>query len=90
MAINYAKMVTEVSYEPTDATVDSQIVSLQASGADVLLAAAAPKQAAQAIRKVADLGWKPMFFMTNVSISVGTVIQPAGEDKAVGISAPAI
>jgi branched-chain amino acid transport system substrate-binding protein len=81
----YAKMVTEVSYEATDATIDSQIVSLQASGADVLLAAAAPKPAAQAIRKVADLGWKPLFIMSNVSISVGTVIQPAGADKAVGL-----
>jgi branched-chain amino acid transport system substrate-binding protein len=75
----YAKMVTEVSYEATDATIDSQIVSLQASGADVLLAAAAPKPAAQAIRKVADLGWKPLFIMSNVSISVGTA------DKAVGL-----
>jgi branched-chain amino acid transport system substrate-binding protein len=81
----YAKLVIEASYEPTDATVDSQIVSLQSSGADVFLAAAAPKQAAQAIRKVYDLGWKPMFLMTNVSISVGTVIQPAGVDKAVGM-----
>ncbi len=81
----YAKMVTEASYEPTDATIDSQIVSLQASGANVLLAAAAPKPAAQAIRKVADLGWKPMFFMSNVSISVGSVIAPAGVDKAVGL-----
>jgi branched-chain amino acid transport system substrate-binding protein len=81
----YAKMVTEASYEPTDATIDSQIVSLQASGANVLLAAAAPKPAAQAIRKVADLGWKPMFLMSNVSISVGSVIAPAGVDKAVGL-----
>jgi branched-chain amino acid transport system substrate-binding protein len=81
----YAKMVTEASYEATDATIDSQVVSLQASGADVLLVAAAPKAAAQAIRKVYDLGWKPMFFMTNVSISVGTVMQPAGPEKGVGV-----
>jgi branched-chain amino acid transport system substrate-binding protein len=81
----YAKMVTEASYEPTDATIDSQITTLQASGANVLLVAAAPKFAAQAIRKVADLGWKPMFFMTNVSISVGSVMQPAGADKAIGM-----
>ena len=51
----------------------SQITELQASGANVLLVAATPKFAAQAIRKVHDLGWKPMFFMTNVSISVGAV-----------------
>ncbi|MBX6746815.1 MAG: ABC transporter substrate-binding protein [Acetobacteraceae bacterium] len=51
----------------------------------MLMAGATPKFAAQAIRKVHDIGWKPMFFMTNVSISVGSVIQPAGPEKAVGI-----
>jgi branched-chain amino acid transport system substrate-binding protein len=81
----YAKMVTEATYEPTDPTIDSQITTLQGSGADVLVVAAAPKFAAQAIRKVHDLGWKPMFFMTNVSISVGSVITPAGADNAVGL-----
>ncbi len=60
----YAKMVTEATYEPTDPTIDSQITTLQGSGADVLVVAAAPKFAAQAIRKVHDLGWKPMFFMS--------------------------
>ena len=81
----YAKMVTEVTYEPTDPTIDSQITSLQGSGADVLVVAAAPKFAAQSIRKVHDLNWHPMFFMTNVSISVGSVITPAGPDNAVGL-----
>ena len=81
----YAKMVTEATYEPTDPTIDSQITSLQASGADVLVVAAAPKFAAQSIRKVHDLGWKPMFIMTNVSISVGSVITPAGADNAIGL-----
>jgi branched-chain amino acid transport system substrate-binding protein len=81
----YAKIVTEASYEPTDPTIDSQITTLQGSGADVLVVAAAPKFAAQSIRKVHDLGWKPMFFMTNVSISVGSVITPAGADNAVGL-----
>jgi branched-chain amino acid transport system substrate-binding protein len=81
----YAKMVTEATYEPTDPTVDSQIATLQASGADVLVVAAAPKFAAQAIRKVYDLGWKPMFFMTNVSISVASVLTPAGPEKAIGM-----
>ena len=81
----YAKMVTEATYEPTDPTIDSQITTLQGSGADVLVVAAAPKFAAQAIRKVHDLGWKPMFFMTNVSISVGSVITPAGPDNAIGL-----
>jgi branched-chain amino acid transport system substrate-binding protein len=73
----YAKTVTEATYEPTDPTVDSQLTTLQGSGADVLVVAAAPKFAAQSIRKVHDLNWKPMFFMTNVSISVGSVITPA-------------
>jgi branched-chain amino acid transport system substrate-binding protein len=81
----YAQMVTEATYEPTDPTIDSQIATLQASGADVLVVAAAPKFGAQAIRKVYDLGWKPMFFMTNVSISVASVLTPAGPEKAIGM-----
>jgi len=81
----YAKMVTEATYEPTDPTIDSQIATLQASGADVLVAVAAPKFAAQAIRKVYDLGWKPLFIMTNVSISVAAVLTPAGPEKAIGM-----
>jgi len=78
-------VVKSVSYETTDATIDSQIAELQGSGADVLLVAAIPKFAAQAIRKVYDLQWKPTFFMTNVAISVGTVMQPAGPEKAIGL-----
>jgi branched-chain amino acid transport system substrate-binding protein len=74
-----------VSYEVTDPTVDSQITTLQGTGADVLICATAPKQAAQAIRKVHDLNWHPMFIMTNVSISVGSVMQPAGMQNGVGI-----
>jgi branched-chain amino acid transport system substrate-binding protein len=73
------------SYEVTDPTVDSPLAELRASGADTLLVAAVPKFAAQAIRKVADMAWKPTFFMTNVSISVGSVLQPAGPEKAVGM-----
>ena len=72
------RVVKIVSYEVTDATINSQAVALQASGADVLITAATPKFAAQTIRKIADLGWKPLHFMTNVSISVGSVIAPAG------------
>jgi branched-chain amino acid transport system substrate-binding protein len=78
-------IVATKSYETTDPTVDSQIASLQGSGADTLLTAAIPKFAAQAIRKVYDIGWKPTHFLTNVSISVGSVIRPAGPEKAVGI-----
>jgi branched-chain amino acid transport system substrate-binding protein len=78
-------IVASNTYETTDPTIDSQIVAVQGSGADTLLVAAIPKFAAQAIRKVADLGWKPNFFMTNVSASVKAVMQPAGLDKSQGI-----
>jgi len=74
-----------VSYEVTDPSIDSQVVSLQSAGVDALIVAAVPKFAAQAIRKVYDIGWKPLFFMTNVSVSVGTVINPAGPEKAAGM-----
>ncbi len=80
-----AHVVKVVSYETTDATIDSQAVALQASGADVLITAATPKFAAQTIRKIAGLGWKPLHFMTNVSISVGSVITPAGPENATGL-----
>ena len=86
LGANWDKIVVKsVSYETTDATVNSQVAELQSSGANVLLVGAIPKFAAQAIRKVYDLNWKPTFFMTNVAISVGTVMQPAGPEKAVGM-----
>jgi branched-chain amino acid transport system substrate-binding protein len=78
-------MVVVASYETSDPTIDSQITSLQGAGADVLLVAAIPKFAAQAIRKVHDLDWKPLFFMCYTSTSVGAVINPAGPENAVGI-----
>ncbi len=82
----YAKlMVKEATYEVTDPTTDSQVVTLQASGADTLVIAATPKFAAQIIRKVYDINWHPAEFLTNVSIAVGSVIKPAGVEKAVGI-----
>jgi branched-chain amino acid transport system substrate-binding protein len=77
--------VTLVSYEITDATVDSQLVSLQGAGIDVLATIATPKFAAQTIRKVHDMNWKPLHILTGVSVSVGAVMQPAGPEKAVGI-----
>jgi branched-chain amino acid transport system substrate-binding protein len=86
LGADYDKMVIKtVTYETTDPTIDSQVVSLQSAGADVLLTAATPKWAAQTIRKIADLNWKPLHFMTNVSVSVGSVITPAGPEKAVGM-----
>jgi len=78
-------IVKEVSYEPADPTVDSQIVQLQATGADVFFNITTPKFAAQAIRKAYDIGWKPVHFLNNVSQSVGTVLKPAGLEKSVGI-----
>ena len=82
----YERMVVKViSYEVTDPTIDSQAVTLQGSGADMLVTAATPKFAAQVIRKIYDLGWKPLHFLTNVSGSVAAVITPAGPERALGI-----
>jgi branched-chain amino acid transport system substrate-binding protein len=78
----FESVVRTASFEVSDPTVDSQILSLQSSGANVLLTAATPKFAAQAIRKVYDIGWRPaLHFLTNVSISAGAVMNPAGPEK---------
>jgi ABC-type branched-subunit amino acid transport system substrate-binding protein len=71
-------IVAEVPYETSSPTIDSQIVQLKSSGADIFVNIATPKFAAQAIRKVAELGWKPVHFLNNVSVSVGAVLSPAG------------
>jgi branched-chain amino acid transport system substrate-binding protein len=82
----YDKVVAmSVSYEITDPTVDSHIVALRSAGCNTLLAAATPKFAAQTIRKVADLGWKPRLLMSNVSVSLTSVLKPAGLDNSTGI-----
>jgi len=82
----FDKMVVTATYEATDPTADSQLTSLKASGADVLMVAALPKMSAQAIRKVHDLAWTPsLFLMSNVSISVGAVMIPAGAENGIGI-----
>jgi len=78
-------IVKEVSYEVADPTIDSQMVQLQGSGADTFFNITTPKFAAQAIRKAHDSGWKPTHYLNNVSASVGSVLKPAGLDKAVGI-----
>jgi branched-chain amino acid transport system substrate-binding protein len=78
-------IVREVSYEVADPTVDSQIVQLQASGADTFFNITTPKFAAQAIRKAYDTGWKPTHYINNVSASIGSVLKPAGLDKSVGL-----
>ena len=78
-------IVKEVSYEVSDPTVDSQIVQLQASGADTFFNITTPKFAAQAIRKAYDIGWKPTHYVNNVSASIGSVLTPAGLEKSVGL-----
>ena len=79
------KIVKQVTFEVTDPTVDSQIIQLKDSGANVFFNIATPKAAAQAIRKAADLGWKPAQYLNNVSASVGSVMKPAGLDNSQGI-----
>jgi len=78
-------VVAEESYEVSEPTIDSHIVKLKASGADVFFNIATPKFAAQAIKKVAEIGWKPMHILNNVSASVGSVLRPAGLDNSQGI-----
>ncbi len=78
-------IVGEASYESTDPTVDSQIVTLQASGADTFFNVSSPKFAAQAIRRAYDIGWKPRQYLTSGSSSVAAVLQPAGLEKSIGI-----
>ena len=78
-------MVKTASHEATDATVDSQLVSLQAAGCDALVCGIIPRFASQAIRRVFDLNWKPMMFMSNVSVSGSVVIEPVGKEKAIGL-----
>ncbi|MBN9563920.1 MAG: ABC transporter substrate-binding protein [Alphaproteobacteria bacterium] len=73
------------SYEVTDPTVDSQIVALQATGADTFVDVSTPKFAAQAIRKAYDIGWHPLHVLSYASAAVNAVMKPAGVDKAVGI-----
>ena len=78
-------IVAKASYETSDPTVDSQIVQLQASGANVFFNITTPKFAAQAIRKAYDIGWKPVQYLNNVSASIGSVLTPAGLDKSTGV-----
>jgi branched-chain amino acid transport system substrate-binding protein len=71
-------LISEQPYEVTDPTIDSQIINLKEAGIDTLVVITTPKFGAQAIKKVAELGWKPTFILTNVSASVGSVLKPAG------------
>jgi branched-chain amino acid transport system substrate-binding protein len=78
-------IVAEESYETTEPTIDSHILTLKASGADVFFDASIPKFAAQAIRKMAEIGWKPTHFLNNVSSSISATIRPAGIENSQGI-----
>ena len=82
---NAKMIVAEATYEVTDPTVDSQILSLKASGADTFINITTPKFGAQAVRKVFDSGWKPLHLINNVSSSIGSVLKPAGVEKAIGV-----
>ncbi|WP_439395374.1 ABC transporter substrate-binding protein [Bradyrhizobium sp. PMVTL-01] len=81
-----AKMiVTEASYEVSDPTVDSQILKIKDAGADLFFSATTPKQAAQAIKKIAEMGWHPVQIVDINATSVGAVLKPAGLDAAKGL-----
>jgi branched-chain amino acid transport system substrate-binding protein len=75
-------IVMEESYEVSEPTIDSHIVKLKSTGADVFINITTPKFAAQAIKKNAEIGWKPLHFLNNVSASIGSVIKPAGMENA--------
>jgi len=78
-------IVAEESFETTEPTIDNHVVKLKSTGADIFFDIATPKFAAQAIKKVAEIEWKPLHILNNVSASVGSVIQPAGYENAQGI-----
>jgi branched-chain amino acid transport system substrate-binding protein len=78
-------IVAELPYDPSETTVESQVVTLKTSGADIFFNEATPKFAAQAIRKAAEISWKPTQFLASISNSVGSVLKPAGLENAKGI-----
>lgn len=80
-----ALVVSQLSYEVTDATIDSQIATLKGAGADVFMDITTPKFAAMAIRKTAEIGWKPTHYLSSVSQSIAAVLKPAGFDNAKGV-----
>ena len=85
LAKDAGRVVKHVSYEVTDPTVDSQVIQLKDSGANVFFNIATPKFAAQAMRKAGDIGWKPVIYLNNVSSSVASTMKPAGFDNVQGV-----
>jgi branched-chain amino acid transport system substrate-binding protein len=80
-----AMVIAQESYEVSEPTIDDHIVKLKATGADVLMIYTTPKFGAQTIKKTAEIGWKPLQIMTNVSASVGSVMKPAGFENGQGV-----
>jgi branched-chain amino acid transport system substrate-binding protein len=78
-------IVAEESYEPVQPTIDSNIVKLKSTGADVFFNVTTPKFTAQSIKKMNEIEWKPLHFLNNVSVSIGSVMKPAGFENAQGI-----
>lgn len=85
LGARFDTMVKVATHEAGDPTIDSQIIQLQSTGADVLVCGIIPRFAAQAIRRVHDSGWRPLMYMTNVSISASVVMQTAGAEKGIGL-----
>jgi len=79
------QLVSETTYLTADPTIDSQMVTMRESGADVFFAEATPKFAAQAIKKAASMGWKPLIILPTVSNSFAAVLEPAGLENSVGV-----
>jgi branched-chain amino acid transport system substrate-binding protein len=79
------RVTKHVTYETTDPTVDSQVIQLKDSGANVFFVIAIPKFAAQAMRKAGDIGWKPAIYLNNVSSSVASAMKPAGFENVQGV-----
>jgi branched-chain amino acid transport system substrate-binding protein len=89
LGADFDKRVVVAPYEFSDPTIDSQITNLKAAGVDVLIGAVTPKFAAQTIRRVYELNWKPQFFLANVAIWISSVMEPAGVEKGIGIMSSA-
>jgi branched-chain amino acid transport system substrate-binding protein len=85
LGARYESLVKAVSYEVTDPTIDSQIVTLRATNADVLISGVTARFAAQAIRKIYELDWKPVHFVTSGASSVSSTIMPVGPERALGL-----
>ncbi|MCP4620220.1 MAG: ABC transporter substrate-binding protein [Bradyrhizobium sp.] len=79
------RIVAKAPYETSQPTVDTQVLLLKSSGANVVLVAATPKFAAQTIRKIGEIGWKPVVLISNVSASISGVLEPAGRDNSTGV-----